>query len=118
MKWAMKSRSVPRLAWIVTLAFLALGCGADCMSLCEDRKECKGADRDEDCSVDCNELESLVEKASCEDQFDDLLACEGEQEDICRADENACDAESQAYSDCITEYCTDHLTDCADSSRS
>jgi hypothetical protein len=117
MKWAMTFRSVPRLSSIVVLAFFAIGCGVDCLSLCEDKKECEGADRDKDCAGECEQIESLVEKASCEDQYDDLLGCEGEQDDLCRADENACDSETKAYADCITEYCLEHLTDCADSSR-
>jgi len=113
----MKTRSVPRLASMVVLAFLVAGCGADCVSLCEDRKECEGADRDQDCADHCEEVVSLVEKASCEDQYDELLSCESEQDDICRSDENACTTESNEYSACLAEYCTDHLLDCSDSSR-
>ena len=112
MKWPMKSRSVQRLAVIVVLASFTIGCGVDCMSLCEDRKECEGADRDKDCAGECEQLESLAEKAGCEDQFDDMVVCEGEQDDICRADENACDSETKAYTDCIAVYCADHLMDC------
>jgi hypothetical protein len=113
MKWAMSSRPVPRLSLIVVLAALAVGCGADCVSLCEDRKECEGADRDRDCAAWCKGIESDAEEASCEDEWDDLVACESEQDDICRADENACDSETKAYSDCRAEYCDHHLLECA-----
>jgi hypothetical protein len=92
---------VPMLA----MALFAVGCGADCESLCEDAKECDkatDAQKDADCAKDCEEIEKAVEKAGCEDEYDDALSCSGDQ-DVCDPDEKACEKEGEALFKCMSE---------------
>jgi hypothetical protein len=98
---------VPMLA----LAMFATGCGDDCESLCEDGQECEGVEK-EDCAKNCEELEKLNEKAGCEDQYDDLVSCIADEDDICKVDENTCASEGGKYGECLLEYCTDHAEEC------
>jgi hypothetical protein len=106
----------PRRIEAVALAFAALlfavGCGVDCEGLCEERKKCDGEDKAVDCADYCEETAELVEKANCEDQYDELTQCTGGEDDVCRPDADSCRAESVAYTDCMTKYCVDHAADC------
>jgi hypothetical protein len=90
---------VPMLA----MALFAVGCGADCESLCEDGKECEGADKDTDCGKVCDEAQEEAEKAGCEDQYDDYISCLGDQDDICKIDEDSCKSETEALFKCAAE---------------
>ena len=87
---------VPMLA----MALFAVGCGPDCESQCEDAQECEGAEK-EDCAKGCEELEKPVEKAGCEDQYDDLLSCSGDIDDICKPPANPCESENKAFGKCM-----------------
>ncbi|HEX6275036.1 MAG TPA: hypothetical protein VFZ53_18465 [Polyangiaceae bacterium] len=87
---------VPMLA----MALFAVGCGADCESLCEDGQECKDAEK-VDCAEECEKIEKAVEKAGCEDQYDDVLSCSSDQDDICKPDEDACESEAEAFAKCM-----------------
>jgi len=98
---------VPMLA----MAFFATGCGASCESLCEDRKECKDADKGVDCDKECEEEEEFADKAGCTDQMDDLTSCYGDEDDICKVDEDTCKSELKAAIDCAAKYCEKHPTD-------
>ena len=92
---------VPMLA----MALFAVGCGADCESLCEDAKDCDDASdevKDADCAKSCEDAQKAVEKAGCEDQYDDLISCAGG-EDVCDPDSDACASESKAFTKCMTE---------------
>jgi hypothetical protein len=87
---------VPMLA----MALFAVGCGPDCESQCEDLNECEGAEK-RDCAKECEELEKQVEDKGCEDQYDDLLSCGDDQDDICKPAANACSSESEAFAKCM-----------------
>ena len=84
-------------------ALFAVGCGPDCESLCEDAKECKGADKDADCGKQCDEAQKDAEKLGCEDEYDDVVSCIGDQDDICKIDEDACKSENAALAKCATK---------------
>jgi hypothetical protein len=93
---------VPMLA----MALFAVGCGADCESMCEDSKECDGASdelKDRDCAKSCEEGLELAEKAGCEDQYDDLESCMADVDDLCKVDLDTCKAENAALTKCMTE---------------
>jgi hypothetical protein len=98
---------VPMLA----MAFFATGCGASCESLCEDGKECKDAEKSVDCDKQCEEADDFAEKSDCSDQYDDVVSCMGDQDDICKVDEKACESELKAWGTCVSKYCTKHLDD-------
>jgi hypothetical protein len=98
---------VPMLA----MAFFATGCGASCSSLCEDAKDCKDADKSVDCDKYCDDQEAFNEKAGCSDQYDDAVSCAGDQDDICKPDEKACESEGKALFSCQSKYCEKHLDD-------
>ncbi|HEX6765513.1 MAG TPA: hypothetical protein VF103_08555 [Polyangiaceae bacterium] len=103
-----KLMTVPMLA----MALFAVGCGPDCEGNCEDSAKCDGSPlADVDCGDYCSKVEDLNDKAGCGDQFDDLLSCASDQDDICKGD--ACSSESKAYSDCFGKYCEKHLEECA-----
>jgi hypothetical protein len=102
---------VPMLA----MAFFATGCGASCESLCEDGKECKDADKGRDCDKECEEAEDLADKAGCTDQYDDVVSCLGDEDDICKIDEDTCKSEFSAQQKCMAKYCEKHLDECLES---
>jgi len=77
-----------------------VGCGADCESLCEDGNECEGAVKNDDCAGSCEKAEKAAEDAGCSDEYDDLVSCAGDQDDVCKPEEGACSSELTAYSKC------------------
>ena len=101
---------VPMLA----MALFAAGCGDDCEGLCEDSKECEGADKDFDCAGFCEKQEKLAADSGCEDQYDETVSCIGDQDDICKVEEDACKSEDDAYSKCLEKYCLEHLEQCTE----
>jgi hypothetical protein len=94
-----KITMVPMLA----MALFAVGCGADCESLCEDAKECDGAEQDVDCAKSCEDAQKAAEDAGCEDEYDDVVSCAGDQDDICKPDADACKSESEAFGKCLAK---------------
>ena len=102
-----KLMTVPMIA-----ALFAVACGPDCEDLCDKEKKCEGSSlSDVDCGSYCEKIEDLNEKAGCEDQFDDLLSCADDADDLCKGD--ACESESTKYGDCFGKYCEKHLEECA-----
>ena len=96
-------------AIIASLAALTLalsGCGADCESLCEDSKECPGADQSADCAKECAEMEQDVEAFGCTSEYDDFLSCSGDT-DICSETEaeEKCKDEASKFIACIFAFC-------------
>ena len=81
------------------MALFAVGCGPDCESQCEDANECEGPDND--CAKDCEELEKAIEKAGCEDQYDDYLSCVSDLDDVCKASASDCKSENDAFGKCM-----------------
>src|SRR5262245_47489811 len=80
---------------------LATGCGDDCVSGCEDSNECEGAAKIDDCDKFCEDVRSEAEKADCEGPLDDLFSCTAGQDDVCKADADACSKEQNAYVKCL-----------------
>jgi hypothetical protein len=95
----------------VALSLLTLACGADCESLCEDRKECPDATPDEvarDCENSCESEERTEERFGCRSQSDDLVDCIASLEELCDPPPDACAAEQSALYQCNRKYCTEH----------
>ena len=90
------------------LILLATGCGQDCEEICEERKQCRGAQSDIDCAGQCEQLEELVADADCTEQYDALNDCVASQDDICDEDPESCESQSRAYTDCMADHCRDH----------
>jgi hypothetical protein len=86
------------------MALFAVGCGGDCVSQCEDAKECDDAtaeDKEVDCEKACEAFKKQAADAGCEDEYDDLESCAGG-EDACEDNEDACKEEVDAFSKCMT----------------
>ena len=82
------------------LSLFAVGCGADCVSVCEDANDCEGVEEKADCDKECE----AAEKAGCEDQADELAGCIDDQDDICKIDfTKDCKSEASALAKCMTE---------------
>ena len=99
---------------VLALASLATACGNNCASSCEDGKECADAtaeDKAVDCDKFCEDLEELSDAADCSDQFDDLDSCQSDIDDVCKAADDACSKEGEAFGTCIGTYCTAHADD-------
>jgi len=94
------------------LAVAVTACGNDCVSACEDGNECAGVTTKRDCDEFCDKLEKLAEDADCSDQYDDVASCSADQDDQCKDNSEACKSESEAYSKCLTPYCTKNLAAC------
>jgi hypothetical protein len=92
---------VPMLA----LAMFATGCGDDCVSACEDAKECEGGDEDTDCDKECEDSAKEAEDAGCEDQYDEFASCVADQDDVCDIEKlaEACSSEASKYNECLTK---------------
>lgn len=98
----------------VALSLLTLACGADCESLCEDRKECADASPDEtarDCQKSCEAEETKEERFGCRPQTDDLIDCIASLEELCNPSPDACSSEQSAVYQCNRNYCTEHPDD-------
>lgn len=92
-------------AWVLVSALvlgaLTTGCGPDCEAMCNDAKKCEGAEQSVDCKKSCEDGEKAAESAGCEKQYEDILDCEDDQDDLCKAD--VCSAEIKALTDCMTK---------------
>jgi hypothetical protein len=100
-----------KLLIVPFLAFAVTACGNDCVSSCEDANECPGVTTKIDCDDFCDKMEKLAEDADCSDQYDDLVSC-GSDQDACKENNTACTSEQDAYSKCLTPYCTKNLAAC------
>jgi hypothetical protein len=98
-----------KMVWILAAASFAVGCGHDCVALCEEGNSCEGAIK-ADCAKACETYESVAEPASCEDQFDDLLTCQANQDDICKEGEQ-CRSKQADLADCLAGYCINLQSD-------
>jgi len=108
----------------ITLALTSLlvGCGPDCVSLCEqaqDEGDCfdevssDGDTRDTDCEDFCEDVEEVVdeEKAGCEDEYDELLSCMSDADNACDSLEDECEDDRDELEECIADYCDDNSSD-------
>jgi hypothetical protein len=98
-----------KMVWILAVATFVVGCGHDCVALCEEGNSCPGAIK-VDCANSCQTWESLNEPASCEDQYDDYLTCIENQDDMCKEGEQ-CNSKIADYADCLAGYCINLQTD-------
>ena len=105
----------------VLFGFLAFGCKPDCRLVCEKAEEadCFNADDVPDCEYACKHDQDLVRNAGCESDYEELLVCLDELEDICDAvlepcttgqscKDPKCDNEADDLRDCVAKYCTRH----------
>jgi len=104
-------RSISPFLFAALLALLGIGCNRDCEDICEDIKDCDNGDKSIDCATNCESTKKLNELAGCEDQYEELLNCEGNTDDICRVGDS-CEAQQNKWSTCRTAYCKDHPDDC------
>ena len=98
-----KLTAIPFMA----IALLAVGCGDDCESGCEDAKECEGASdllKALDCEKVCEDADKFAEDAGCEDEWDDFVSCGSD--DACN--EEACASENTKFNECTEKFCTDN----------
>lgn len=107
----------------LTLSFALVGCGADCVSMCEQAQEdgdcfqeVDGDDRD--CEDFCEDVEELAEEdnGDCEEELDELVSCMDDEDDACDALDRSCSDELEDFGECITDYCVDNPSNrtCAD----
>jgi len=99
-----RSTSTAPLLLAAALALAALGCRWDCESLCENTKECKGADKSKDCTKSCEHTDQLNEDAECEDDYNEYLNCSSNVADICRVGDG-CEPEAIKWTDCLAKFC-------------
>jgi hypothetical protein len=89
---------------LLLLLLLGTGCGDDCVSVCEDSNECAdNALEIDDCDKFCEDARELAEKVGCEDQFDEVWSCAADQDDVCKADVDACEKEQDALLKCESQ---------------
>jgi hypothetical protein len=106
-----KLRQVTR---VLALSLLTFGCGADCESLCEDRKDCADSSPDErarDCSKTCEAEEKIVERFGCKPPSDDLIDCIASLDELCDPPPDACAGEQSALYQCNYKFCSEHPDD-------
>ena len=94
----------------LTLSLWVLGCSPDCTSICEEANGCPGAAK-QNCADQCAAQEAVNPKGYCEDQFDDLLQCLDNREDICATGAKVCEKRYAQYNDCVLGYCFSQQVD-------
>ena len=100
---------IPLLAAIPVVT----GCGGSCDSVCDDAQDCPGATK-VNCDDACGKSETLAEDAGCSDQYDDMINCLGDMNDICSDKDTSCDSKVSAYVGCALPYCMNasHAAQC------
>jgi hypothetical protein len=122
---------------VVVLAGL-VGCGEDCESLCQEaveqeccQKECPDCECPDEsaCKKACRNDDEVVADSGCEDDYEAVIECTAEVDDICGAADMACSAdisdgmviercgpihdcasEREKLFACVSDYCRDgHL---------
>jgi hypothetical protein len=98
-------------AALLSFLFLVPACGADCESLCEDRKSCPDASPDElarDCARSCESSAKVAARMGCGAQTEDLEECIAGLDDLCDPPPDACAGEQVALFQCTHAFCTAH----------
>lgn len=107
---------------VLLSTLIVTGCGPDCRLLCEEHEkaDCYAAGTDTpDCEYQCKHDQDLVTNAECQAEYDTVLLCLDDLENICDADteycvdgedcdDPKCDNEAEELGECITDYCTEH----------
>lgn len=93
------------VALMAASGMMLTGCGgASCEGVCEDAKACPNGNKDLDCAKSCSDAESLNAAAGCSSQYDDLVSCQGDSDDVCAT--GNCNAEAAAYVACTLDFCS------------
>ena len=104
------SKMIPVL--VLALAGMATACGNKCKSTCEDAKDCAGADKSTDCDKECDDADKNADTQGCSDQYDDVVSCISDLDDICKFDPTKdCLSQETALGACSQKYCTAHASD-------
>jgi hypothetical protein len=97
---------------VVATAAGLVGCGEySCEDFCEDLAECEDATTNPaSCESGCEELERQNEDFGCNDEYESIMKCVEELDDVCdqKTAERECGAEADAWEDCIIGYCMKH----------
>ncbi len=74
-----------------------------CESICERRLACTGGEADVGCNSACAYHAKVAPAADCQASYTAYLDCTDEAFTSC--DLQACNAETSAYSTCVSQYC-------------
>jgi len=108
-----------QLLAVVPFVFVVLvGCKPSCESLCDKMQDedCKDFDHDS-CIHGCVSYEDMQEDTDkCDDDYQALLDCINDQDDICKTNEfdsdtgklKKCQSETEDFGKCYADYCDDH----------
>jgi hypothetical protein len=101
----MSVRSTVLSSLLCGLALSLAGCGYSPADYCADRCDCEGCSDNEldDCVDNAEDFEERAADEGCEDQYDDLASCLGD-EGTCRDgrwDEDGCEGEASDLGKCI-----------------
>ena len=99
------TRSFSFFLFAAALGLATVGCARDCEDICEDTKDCVGADKSIDCAASCDDARELNEAAGCEDQYDSYLNCTSEAEDVCTVGDS-CESEANKWNACLVDFCS------------
>jgi hypothetical protein len=102
----------------LALGGLAVGCGNNCKSVCEDGKKCSSDNPNSvpaalDCGKLCDDTDKVSDAANCNSEKDASLDCQSGLKDICSTTDTSCDAKANAFGTCIGTYCQAHSSDSA-----
>ena len=120
MRYKARLTAVALLA--LALALAAHGCGGDddgldgCIDICEEQADCGGDCADGDCGESSDDGGSFLGDSSCDDmcedalrdaerrgcgqEFEDFMTCLSDNTDGCALDVNACQNETNAFTNC------------------
>jgi hypothetical protein len=105
------------MAVLVALPF-AIACGSDCYDICEDMQDegCNDFDHGECVHLCVDQEDFFDETDKCESDYDKVLDCMTDLDDICDAvpdpkhpDEEDCKDEVDEYKECVMDYCAEHM---------
>jgi hypothetical protein len=99
------------LALLASAALVAPACnlvsqGDDCKAACTALTQC-GMLQTSDCGVYCSAMVSNAVIAGCATLFDDQNTCAKDNTD-CSTQASNCSAQTTAFTQCMTDYCTNH----------
>lgn len=95
-----------KLSWFgitLVLAVLAAGCSYSCEDLCADAED-QGCG-ESGCQSACEKSEQLAEEADCVDPWDEVMSCASDHSDDACTNDTPCQAETDAFTDCVAPYC-------------
>lgn len=74
-----------------------------CIRMCEKANSCPDME-EQDCDGQCALITAVAEFAGCDTEWEDLVDCANENEDLaCDDDTDACDTEFEAFDSCTGE---------------